>query len=347
MKYKLSIIIPFFFSDNEDIDSKRYFSLLAFEKCLKAVFKSQYKKFEVIAVSDGSSNDSVEIAKKYPCKIIKIQKNSGAAFSRNVGAKKAKGQILVFLDSDVEIKSDALKIINGHFNKKKNYGMIQGIYSHVPNYKSYTNEYLQSYYSYYIFTEIKKNKFIKTLVTNIFAIKESIFNNIGGFDANFSGANCEDQEFGFRLQENGHKIPIGRKLNTIHHVNFGVWEFVKKITKIQIGEMKMHLRNKKTFLSKSKQSNYWGVILGLLIIVTIFFLIIVNLFLKIPFYTQIVTVLNLLFLVIHIRFFKFILLSKGLFPALRAIFFTYLHRLVVANCAISGLVDFYIFRNKY
>ncbi|WP_415285766.1 glycosyltransferase family A protein [Candidatus Pelagibacter sp. Uisw_104] len=98
MKYKLSIIIPFFFSDNEDIDSKRYFSLLAFEKCLKAVFKSQYKKFEVIAVSDGSSNDLVEIAKKYPCKIIKIQKNSGAAFSRNVGAKKAKGQILVFLD---------------------------------------------------------------------------------------------------------------------------------------------------------------------------------------------------------------------------------------------------------
>ncbi|WP_415285764.1 hypothetical protein ABXT46_04325 [Candidatus Pelagibacter sp. Uisw_104] len=42
----------------------------------------------------------------------------------------------------------------------------------------------------------------------------------------------------------------------------------------------MHLRNKKTFLSKSKQSNYWGVILGLLIIATIFFLIIVNLFLK-------------------------------------------------------------------
>ena len=96
MKYKLSIIIPFYFSKNEDVGSEQHFSLLAFTKCLEAVFNSTYKNFEVIAVSDGSSVKSINIAKKYPCKIVKIKKNSGAAFSRNTGAKKAKGQILIF-----------------------------------------------------------------------------------------------------------------------------------------------------------------------------------------------------------------------------------------------------------
>jgi len=347
MKYKLSIIIPFFFKGSADINSKRYFSLLAFEKCLKAVFRSKYKNFEVIAVSDGSSTESMETVKKYPCKIIKIKKNSGAAFSKNIGAKKSKGEILVFLDSDVEVKPDAFEVINNHFNKKINYGMLQGIYSHEPNYESYANEYLQSYYSYYIFTEVKKNKFIQSLVTNIFAIKKKIFNINKGFDSNFSGAGLEDNEFGFRLQKQGYKIPIGRKLKTIHHVNFGIWEFVKKITKIQTGEMKMHLRNKDTFVLKSKQSNYWGVISGLLLISSIICLFGLNIFLKIPFYNYIMLTLNLLFILIHLRFLKFIFISKGFLPTLRAVFFTYLHRLVVANCAIFGLIDFYIFKNKY
>ena len=63
MKYKLSVIIPFFYSNNHTIGKKKYFSLLAFEKCLSAIFKSDYKNFEVIAVSDASSLESVEIAK--------------------------------------------------------------------------------------------------------------------------------------------------------------------------------------------------------------------------------------------------------------------------------------------
>ena len=38
-------------------------------------FKSKYKNYEVIAVSDGSNDHSIEIANKYSCKIIKLKKN--------------------------------------------------------------------------------------------------------------------------------------------------------------------------------------------------------------------------------------------------------------------------------
>lgn len=347
MKNKLSVIIPFYFSQNNNNNLDNNFSLLAFEKCLKAVFESSYKNFELIAVSDGSSAKSIELVKKYPCRLIKIKKNSGAGFARNLGAKKSNGNILIFLNSDVEIKSNALKIINDYFNRKKNYGMIQGIYSNKVKYKSKTNEYLQSYYCYYIFTATKKHKFTQSLITNIFAIEKKIFQENKGFDSKFSGANLEDQEFGFRLQNNGHKIPILRNLNTIHHVNFGIVDFIKKITIIQIGEMKMHLRNKKTFVQKSVQKNYWGVIAGLIIITSIISLIFINLFLRTPFFFESLVALNLIFIGLHLGFLKYVFLSKGFFAALRSIFFSYLHRLVVVNCAFSGIIDFYIFGRKY
>ncbi len=347
MKNKLSVIIPFYFSQNIKNDTNDNFSLLAFEKCLKAVLKSNYKNFELIAVSDGSSTESIKLVKKYPCKLIKIKKNSGAGFARNLGAKKSNGNILIFLDSDVEIKSNAFKIINDYFNRKKNYGMIQGIYSNKVKYKSKTNEYLQCYYCYYIFTETKKHKFTQSLITNIFAIQKKIFEKNKGFDSKFSGANLEDQEFGFRLQNNGHKIPILRNLNTIHHVNFGIIDFIKKITTIQIGEMKMHLRNKKTFVQKSVQTNYWGVIAGLILITTIISLIFINFFFKTPFFLESLVTLNLIFIGLHIGFLKYVFLSKGFFAALRSIFYSYLHRLVVVNCAFSGLIDYYIFGRKY
>ena len=156
MNYKISVILPFFYSDIKRIGLDKNFLLLAFDKCLSSIFKSKYKNYEVIAVSDNSNQESIDIAEKYSCKIIKLKKNSGAAVSRNKGATIASGKILVFLDSDVEIRKDAFFIINKYFNSKNNEGLLQGIYSHKPNYKRSVTQYLHSYHCYHLFSETKK-----------------------------------------------------------------------------------------------------------------------------------------------------------------------------------------------
>ena len=78
MNYKISIILPFFYPNTKKFDENKNFSLLAFKKCLSAIFKSNYKNYEVIAISDNSSKESIDIAAKYPCKIIKSKKNYGS-----------------------------------------------------------------------------------------------------------------------------------------------------------------------------------------------------------------------------------------------------------------------------
>lgn len=346
MNSKISVIIPFYYQSSKIISAEHYFSLSAFEKCLSSIFKSKFKNYEVIAVSDGSSNESLEIAKKYPCKLIKLTKNSGSGFSRNKGAKIAKGNILVFLDSDVEIHPNTLQIICEKFYKKKSCDAIQGVFSNKVKYQSYSTEYLQNFHCYYLFSATKNISYTESLCTSFFSIKKKLFNELKGFDSNFTNANVEDAEFGYRLVKKGLKILLEKKIEIIHHTNFGIWNFIKRILRIHTGEMKMYLRYKKISM-KTKQSNYQSVFFGIGLIFVMLVLLVGNFFYKIPNLANILILLNIIFILLHLKFLKFIYVSKGFFSTLRGIFFSYLHKFLFIICIIFGSVDFYIFRNKY
>ena len=102
---KFSIIIPVY--NVEDY----------IKKCLDSVFNQTYKDFEVIVVNDGTKDNSMDIVKNYDVKIIN-QENSGLSEARNTGVKNAKGEYLVFLDSDDFIEKDLLKEINKSLKNK-------------------------------------------------------------------------------------------------------------------------------------------------------------------------------------------------------------------------------------
>ena len=309
-------------------------------------FASNYKNYEIIAVSDGSSKESIKIAKKYPCKIVKLKKNTGSGNSRNVGARLANGKILLFLDSDVEIRKDSLMLLNKKYNSKKDNVAIQGVYSHSPDYIKKSTQYLQSYFCYYLFSAVEKRKYAETICTSFFSIKKKVFFNLNGFDSKFKNANAEDAEFGIRLIKSGYKVPFERKISVIHHTSFGLWQFILRSIRIHSGEMKMYLRNK-SFSSKIKQSNYSSVIFGIFLISSILMLIVSNYFYSIPYFIDILISLNLIFIIIHFKFLRFIYSSKGFYSAFRAIFFSYLHRFLFICCIVIGILDFYVFKNKY
>ena len=153
---KISIIIPV------------YNSSLTLKECLEAIFNSNFKNFEVIVISDNSTDNSVGIAKQYQCKIIELSENKGPAFARNEGAKISEGDILLFVDSDVIIKKDALNYLSEKFLQNE-IDAIQGIYSHEPTYKSIVTQYQMSYNCYYIWPENKKsNESLSKKILSIF-----------------------------------------------------------------------------------------------------------------------------------------------------------------------------------
>lgn len=74
------------------------------ERCIKSVICQTYKDIEIIIVDDGSTDKSLDICKGLRQKderiIITSQSNAGASMARNLGLDMAKGDYIMFVDSD-------------------------------------------------------------------------------------------------------------------------------------------------------------------------------------------------------------------------------------------------------
>ena len=97
---KLSIIIP------------TYHCSAFIEQCLDSVLSQMPPDCEVIAVDDGSGDDTKEVLQRYAdrhesMKLI-LREHEGASAARNAGLDSAKGEFVTFLDCDDCMKSDFL-----------------------------------------------------------------------------------------------------------------------------------------------------------------------------------------------------------------------------------------------
>ena len=98
------------------------------KRCLNSVLKTNYSNFEVILVDNGSSSKEREELKKLykgKVKFIFNKKNLGYAGGNNIGAEKAKGKYLVFLNNDVEVPSDWLLFPIQKMEVDKNIAFLQ------------------------------------------------------------------------------------------------------------------------------------------------------------------------------------------------------------------------------
>lgn len=83
------------------------------EKCLHSVLDQDYNDYEILLINDGSKDASGDICQEYALKYSRIhyeyQENAGPSAARNRGIQLAKGDYLIFLDSDDEIENGALQ----------------------------------------------------------------------------------------------------------------------------------------------------------------------------------------------------------------------------------------------
>ncbi|MBU1322617.1 glycosyltransferase family 2 protein, partial [Patescibacteria group bacterium] len=96
MNPDISVIIP------------SYNSGRTIKPCLESLIKQSLKS-EIIVVDDGSKDNTKTIVQSFPQIKLLAQTHQGPAKARNLGAKKATGQILVFVDADMEFDQDFLK----------------------------------------------------------------------------------------------------------------------------------------------------------------------------------------------------------------------------------------------
>ncbi|MFZ5366480.1 MAG: glycosyltransferase [Patescibacteria group bacterium] len=160
------------------------------------------KDYEVIVVDDGSK-DNLKLKLEIKNLIFLQQKHQGAGAARNLGAKKAQGEILVFTDSDCLIPKDWVK---NHFKsqeKYKDFGIIGGGVK-KPKEGTYLAwaDFLSSWFNAH--EDLPKQEVKEYLPSLNISVKKEVFEELGGFwEKKLTG---EDVDFCFRGRQRGVKI---------------------------------------------------------------------------------------------------------------------------------------------
>lgn len=127
----VSIIIPIY-------NVEKYLS-----KCLDSVVNQTYTNLEIILVNDGSTDNSLEIAKKYEKKDNRIkilsETNHGLSAARNFGLRHVTGDYITFIDSDDYVSNDYVSYLY-YLLKKNNFSSPMSICSLMDVYENSGSE---------------------------------------------------------------------------------------------------------------------------------------------------------------------------------------------------------------
>ena len=249
-------------------------------KCIDAIFKSTIiNDIEVVVVDDGKNENLEEILIQYPLDIIKSDKNkrnivgmarrkASVAIARNKGALNFNGEILVFIDSDVEVKEDAIeKLVIPISNK--NVDATVGNYSNDIN----NLNFFQSYKILYLNKKYSKEGYIKNhFWTALCAIKNDVFIEIGGFSDYFFLCSSEDTELGHRLSKYNKKIMAVPSAQGKHYKYYNFKKIVFNDLRKGISSSSLSIKNKKSLMHSRhvKFHDIMSVIFSFLILSTLF-----------------------------------------------------------------------------
>jgi GT2 family glycosyltransferase len=206
MKQLMSVIIP------------NYNGSQTIGKCLESVFALNDEDREVIVVDDCSEDGSLDIIRRYPCRIIQMEKHAGASAARNAGALNSKGDVLFFIDADCLLQENAASIIRKYLHERSPEVVMGGTYTPTPPDPGFFSAFQSAFIHYF---ETKNSDAPDYLATHALVIRAEAFKRMGGFREDFLPI-LEDVEFSHRLRSAGYRLVMNPDLQVRHLFNFSL-----------------------------------------------------------------------------------------------------------------------------
>ncbi len=222
----LSVIIP-------TLNEENYLPTLL--KCIKS---QTYKDYEII-VADYNSRDSTrDIARKFGCTIVK---GGMPAVARNNGAKSARGDILFFIDADVEFDKHFLKNCVYEF-KERNLD-VAGLYI-FPQGNNALDKMILGIFNFWTFAT---QFFYPNASGSGIMCKKWLHNEAKGFDETIKLS--EDMDYArrcgklgkFRIIRNARSYVAMRRFEKEGRLKIGAKLFLSAVYRLVFGEIRSNV----------------------------------------------------------------------------------------------------------
>ncbi|MBU1674097.1 glycosyltransferase [Patescibacteria group bacterium] len=164
-------------------------------ECLESLLDQTIAPFEIIVVDDGSNDDTISVASQYPVRIIKAN-HLGRSYARNLGWKKAKGEVICFAEAD--------SVYNRKWLENIRLAFFQGADAVIPELRCY---YIETYLQKCLNADYRI-RFFKYTPFSAWAYKKEVLAETGGYNEFLEQA--EERDLGNRLIENGYKIKVAK-----------------------------------------------------------------------------------------------------------------------------------------
>jgi glycosyltransferase involved in cell wall biosynthesis len=184
------------------------------DQCLAGIRRSSYRDYELIVVDNGSTDDSVAIARAHGAHVAHCPGPNGPGAARNTGVKQATGQILLFVDADVVVHDDVLDRVVARFREDPELAAVFGSYDDRPAATNFLSQYKNLLHH---FVHQQANSQATTFWGGCGAIRKDIFVSVGGFDQEkYPMPSIEDIELGDRMHRQGFRIWLDKGLQATH-----------------------------------------------------------------------------------------------------------------------------------
>lgn len=160
--------------------------------------------------------EALEGGTRKPDSVAVLEEPAGAgpAAARNLGAAECEADVLVFVDSDVEVHPDALTLIERRFAAEPDLAALFGAYDDDPAHPALTSRY-RNLLHHHVHAEGAGEA--ETFWAGLGAVRRERFEAVGGFDADgFPKASVEDIELGMRLRRDGARIVLDPQIRGRH-----------------------------------------------------------------------------------------------------------------------------------
>jgi GT2 family glycosyltransferase len=214
---RLSVIVPF------------HRNLEHLDQCLKsllagkALLPSGAELAEVLVAADGAVEDPQPVAARVGARVLVLPGPQGPAVARSRAAKVASGELLVFVDTDVMVREDALARLARLFLADPELGAAFGAYDEEPADDGFFSQCRNLAHS---FIHQRSSREAHTFWAGLGAVGANVFHAVGGFDPRFALPSVEDIDLGYRIRQAGFRIELDSSIQGKHLKRWTLWSSI-------------------------------------------------------------------------------------------------------------------------